>query len=453
MTTFIDLYILDDVLFYPDMEAGIIAHRLPDATKIFRRKIKYPYDNLPDEIKERKPLITQRNDELAFPNNSVVYVSTSIRSGTAQRLHISEFGKICAKFPEKADEIVAGSLNAIHPGSILWIESTAEGKDGQFYEYCQEAQKLIHEGIKPNKLEFKLFFFGWTSDKDKVLDQEVVLNQKHFKYFNKIESHLGIKLTDQQKWWWAATEKTQRHLMKKEHPATVDEAFEAAIEGAYYVEELATARAEGRIGKFPHIPGITVDTWWDIGFRDPTSIWFTQTVGKQINVIDYYENNLTGLAHYGKILYDKSVEYGYHYGTHTGPHDTMKHEFGVGKTIAEQAKSLISPIDGKNYSFMFSVANRINSDQEGREAVRNIFPYLFFNEPMTTIAVKIGGKEKLVGLPSLENFRAEWDEKKEDFRDNYVHNYASHASKAMETLAITHQFKSRISDYLDDILV
>jgi len=167
VTTFVDLYILDDTLFYPNLEAGIIAHKEADAIKIFRRKIKYPYDQLPEYIRRDRPLITKRNDELAFPNNSYVYVSTSMRSGTVNRLHISEFAKVCAKYPEKAKEVVSGSLEAIHPGSIVWIESTAEGREGYFYNYCRDAQKLEQSGRRPTKLEFKLFFFGWNEGKNK----------------------------------------------------------------------------------------------------------------------------------------------------------------------------------------------------------------------------------------------------------------------------------------------
>lgn len=450
MTTFIDLYILDDVLFYPDLEAGIIAHRQPDAIKIFRRKIKYPYENLPEELKSERPLTTKRTDELAFPNNSYVYVSTSMRSGTVQRLHLSEFGKVCAKFPDKAKEIVSGSLEAVHPGSIVWVESTAEGKEGYFYDYCQDAIQIKQEGRQPTKLEWKLFFYGWTEDRDKRLDKPVPLTKTDVKYFEKVEERLGITLSDEQKWWYAAKRKIQREEMKKENPATPEEAFEAAIEGAFYAEDIAILREKGRIIDVPHIPGIFVDTWWDLGFDDFTSIWFTQTVGREIHVIDYYENNRAGLAHYGKMLYKKTEKYSYQYGKHMGPHDTMKHELGPGKTLVEQAYKLIHPVDGKNYSFRFSASNRINYEMEGITAVRNILPFCLFDKTNTTLSRMIGAREKQVGLPSLENYRAEYDEKLESFRQKGLHNWASHGAKAFETMAITHEFKSVASNALQD---
>jgi hypothetical protein len=447
MTTFIDLYILDDVLFYPDLEAGIIAHRQPDAIKIFRRKIKYPYDNLPDEIKAERPLITKRSDELAFPNNSYVYVSTSMRSGTVQRLHLSEFGKVCAKYPEKAKEIVSGSLEAVHPGSITWIESTAEGSEGYFYEYCQDAIERDKANIRPNKLEFKLFFFGWTTDPDKRLSDPVELTSKDDEYFGNLEKRLNIELSDDQKWWYAAKHKIQRQEMKKENPATPEEAFSAAIEGAYYGDDMAIAREQGRICVVPYIESIPVDTWWDLGFRDSTSIWFTQTVGREIHLIRYYENRLKGLLHYGMKL----AEFGYSYGSHNGPHDTLKHELGPGKTLAEQAANLQDD-EGNDYSFILSSGKRINNEQEGISAVRGILQYCYFDSANCTISVTLAeDKVKKVGIPSIENYRAEWDPDKEAYRDKPLHNWASHGAKALETMAITHQFGRRSGDWLSDV--
>ena len=75
-----------------------------------------------------------------FANNSSIRVSTSMRSGTLQLLHISEYGQLCARFPEKAREVRTGALNTIQAGQVVFIESTAEGKEGHFYDLCEAAQ-------------------------------------------------------------------------------------------------------------------------------------------------------------------------------------------------------------------------------------------------------------------------------------------------------------------------
>ena len=64
----------------------------------------------------------------------------SLRSGTLQYLHVSEYGKICAKFPDKAREVRTGALNTVDKNGIVFIESTAEGQDGHFFELCQAAR-------------------------------------------------------------------------------------------------------------------------------------------------------------------------------------------------------------------------------------------------------------------------------------------------------------------------
>ena len=55
-TTFIQIFMLDACLFNSNIRAGTIAHRLDDAKVIFRDKIRFPYDNLPDSIKALRPI-------------------------------------------------------------------------------------------------------------------------------------------------------------------------------------------------------------------------------------------------------------------------------------------------------------------------------------------------------------------------------------------------------------
>jgi hypothetical protein len=110
ITTFICLYFLDACLFNSDTHAGIIAHNREDAEEFFHNKIKYAYDNLPEEVKAARPALTDTVRQLRFNNGSSIRVGTSMRSGTLQYLHVSEFGKVCAKYPDKAKEIVTGIL-------------------------------------------------------------------------------------------------------------------------------------------------------------------------------------------------------------------------------------------------------------------------------------------------------------------------------------------------------
>jgi hypothetical protein len=154
-TTFIQLVMLDACVFNSDVRAGTIAHTLPDAQVIFRDKIRFPYDNLPDGLKHALPAQNDNACELLLGNNSSIRVGVSLRSGTLQYLHISEYGKICAKFPQKAREVRSGALNTVDKNQIVFIESTAEGQDGHFFEVCRTAQTKRNTGDALTPMDFK----------------------------------------------------------------------------------------------------------------------------------------------------------------------------------------------------------------------------------------------------------------------------------------------------------
>ena len=98
-TTLIEIFFLDCCLFKANVRAAVIAQSEDVAKTIFRDKVCFAYDNLPPSLKAAMPLSRDSASELLFAhNNSSIRVATSARSGTLQYLHISEFGKICAKF-------------------------------------------------------------------------------------------------------------------------------------------------------------------------------------------------------------------------------------------------------------------------------------------------------------------------------------------------------------------
>ena len=141
-TTAIAIYFLDCALFRENIRAGVVAHTDDAAKKIFRDKYKFAYENLPPSLRNAMPLKRDSADELMFAHNgSSIKVSTSMRSGTLQYLHVSEFGKICAEFPKRADEVITGSIPTVSSNGIVIIESTAEGRVGHFFNMVEVAKK------------------------------------------------------------------------------------------------------------------------------------------------------------------------------------------------------------------------------------------------------------------------------------------------------------------------
>jgi hypothetical protein len=414
-TTFIQIYMLDACLFYKNIRAGTIAHTLADAEAIFRDKIKFPYDNLRDEIKAMVPAHIDNSGELRFANNSGIRVGVSLRSTTLQYLHVSEYGKICAKFPEKAREVRTGALNTLDKDGIVFIESTAEGQDGHFFELCQAARSRRNTGEALTPMDFRFHFSPWHDDEAYALSAgSVDIPASYFDYFAGLERN-GLALTAEQKAWYVKKAEQQQGDMKREFPSTPDEAFEAAIEGAYYAEQLARMEMDGRLTRLPIDTGLPVMTTWDLGLNDATTIWFIQVVGREIRWVDYYENSGFGLEHYVQELKARRDRHGYSFGAHYFPHDVNNGEISNGKSRFDTLVGLgITP----------TAVPRVANINDGINAVRRMLSQSLI-DPIRC--------ER--GLKCLRNYRKEWDEDRASFRDRPFHNWASHGADSFRNFA------------------
>lgn len=419
MTTFFAILYFDQVLFNKNKTALIIAHRQEDMKKIFQNKIRFAWDNLHPWLKATiGEAETDSANELRFPNGSSISVSMSSRSGTVNYLHISEFGYICQKYPEKAKEIVTGSINSVHPkeGSVnmISIESTAAGREGYFYKFCMEADNNRKAGKELSTMDWKLFFFPWWIDTKYVLeDTSIVIDSESEKYFTSLRTKYQIKLTEGQKRWYIKKKQLNDDNMFAEYPSTLDEAFSVAIEGAYYASQMSKVYEQGRIQTVPVVEGVPVDTYWDLGLNDLMVILFVQTIGATIRFVDMYSNTGEGLEHYARVLAEKK----YRYGRHNFPWDVEVKDLSTGKT----RKNKLYELGLLN----ITVAKKL-SIQDGIERVRSLFSRFVFDETKT---------KKL--YESLQNYRAEFDEKLGMFRDTPKHDENSHHADAVRVLGMT----------------
>tara|TARA_Y100000766_G_scaffold133913_1_gene115264 strand:- start:4174 stop:5682 length:1509 start_codon:yes stop_codon:yes gene_type:complete len=426
-TTFTMIFMLDACLFNDNTKCAVITHSRDDSIRLFREKIEFAYDNLPPTLRAMMPAKIARAGELVFENGSSVAVGTSFRGGTLTYLHISEFGKICAKYPHKAKEIVTGAFEAVSKDCVITIESTAEGKTGYFYDYCQEALNRQRKGIEAGQMDWELFFFPWHENPDYQLYEDAVVPMRLIEYADSLDKKYGIRLSNGQIAWYSKKEKSLGSDIKREYPATPEEAFEQSIEGAYYKRQIENIYASGRLTRVPHETSATVHTFWDLGVSDMTCIWFIQQVGREYRVIDYYENNGEGLPFYKSILQEKADTLHYNYGMHVGPHDIGVKEFGSGLTRIEQAAAL-----GIN----FEVADKLTI-ADGIEAVRAVLPLCWFDESRT---------EK--GFSGLSAYRKEWDDKNGVWKSNPCHDEASHPSDAFRTFAVAlNKIRERMNSF------
>lgn len=197
--------------------------------------------------------------------------------------------------------------------------------------------------------------------------------------------------------------------------------FEAPVEGAYYGSALVQAEEEGRITSVPYDPMLPVNTYWDLGIGDSTAIWFSQTVGNELRLIDYFEDSGEGLTHYIKKLQQKPYVYGDHY----APHDIEVRELTTGKTRLETAQSL---------GMHFRVIPRTGLE-DGIEAARNILPRCWFD------------KDKCErGIAALRSYHKEWDEKNKTWKTRPLHDWSSHGADAFRYFAVGYQDNIRMED-------
>jgi hypothetical protein len=425
ISTIIDLFLLDVCVWNQNVAAAIIADTSEKAKEIFENIVKFAYENLPYWIRHGVVVEEDNRSSITFDNGSSITVGVSIRGLTFQYLHISELGKIARFSPEKAQEIRTGAINTVHVGQFMFIESTAQGMEGLFYELCDAAMKAMAEKRELTPLAFKFFFYAWYLDQRYVLEDQYVervrIPSDALKYFNKMEKELDIELEPAQRAWYVEKEKIQGDDMKQEYPSTPQEAFEVSLEGKIFSREMVKVRTEGRIlERVPVIPNIPVNTFWDLGGAstrvgaDFMAIWFHQRVGPENRLIRYYENSGFGLDHYITEI----RKHGYLLGKLYLPHDA-EHKRLVRKDAGQSVVDLLNDMGIRDTEVVPVVENKWH---DGIGSTRAFLASCVFDK---------GNCEQ--GIRRLDNYKKTWNGTLGCWRDEPAHDDASHGADALET--------------------
>ena len=223
--------------------------------------------------------------------------------------------------------------------------------------------------------------------------------------------------------WWTATYKSsetkvlddkelsaaKRVMSKDLYEQEFQCSFQAAITGSYYGKIIEELEKSNRITEVPYDDNLKTETWWDLGLKDSTAIWFVQRLQSQLRVIDYYENSGEGLDFYADVLDSKP----YKYDRHIAPHDIKVRELGAyGKSRLETALEL---------GISFDIAPKLSID-DGIEMVRKTLPQCYFDKNKT-----------YQGTEALKAYQKKWDERNQCFKNRPTHNFASHPSDAFRT--------------------
>ncbi|MGP9804039.1 hypothetical protein [Paracoccus sp. NSM] len=405
----------DRAAWTPNQRCGIIADEKDKASAILRDKVFILYENLPEPLRAKMPLAKRSETELQFAhNNSSIRVAISMRGGTIHFLHISELGKIAAKYPAKAREVQTGSLPAVPKSGIVTIESTAEGAEGLFFDMTSraEAQHIARQPL--NRGDYRFHFFPWYLEPGYVAEpRHVRISLKQHEYFDKIEAETGATLTMPQRAWYVnkleADFSGDHQLMKQEMPSTPAEAWSRSTAGTYLTAQLNAARAAGRIGKVPHIASLPVHTFWDIGAGDGTGIWLMQQVGLASHFIRYVEDWGKGYAHYVRILRETGFIFGGMY---------LPHDANAERQLADKIGAPIGMLQDLAPDWNWQIVPRVHDFQAGIDMLRQRFPEAWFDEE--------GCKE---GITHLSLYRKKYNTATKTFRDE-PEKYDGHSEAA-----------------------
>ena len=138
-------------------------------------------------------------------------------------------------------------------------------------------------------------------------------------------------------------------------------------------------------------------------------------MGREIRLIDYVEESGQALPYYAKTLQERP----YLYARHHLPHDAEKTELGTGKSIYEQLRAMgVKPL----------TIGRALPVMDGIQTARVFLARCWFDERRCARL-----------LDRLATYRAEWDEKRQMFKDKPYHDPSSHGADAFRYLAVDHR--------------
>ena len=293
---------LDDVLFTRNFDALFIAHGLEPAKDLFDNKINLAWTNFKLKELYTSDMDSARKLKVGFGDNtfSSIAVDTSGRSGTFSRLHITEFAKLCATFPDRAREVLEGSIPAVPTDGRVDIESTAEGSDGLFYEMFWQAWD---RGEPQHKTQFKAHFYNWQWDEEIDVTEPIKDLPPEFRAYQ-----LKYSLTDKEISYYylkfVSLGESQRNwaTMKSQFPTTPEEAFESSGNKLFDAEKIGLQKTYPPIKEFNdfkiwkeyilgHRYGIGVDVAEGVA-KDSSAIVVWDFTTPRPRIVAEYANNM-----------------------------------------------------------------------------------------------------------------------------------------------------------------
>lgn len=375
--------------------------------------------DLSDWIDRAKTMYKSSNaifvgDSFRFPSGAIIRTGHLADTDAYTKYQGHEYQKILIEelshIPRKADykkligscrSTVSGispqvfcTTNPDEPG-LDWIKEHWGIPDSPNFEKMYTRQEIV-EFLNPTTLEMQKVLRRYVFIPAKVEDNPILI-QKDPAYIGYLES---LKKDDEELYdaWRNGNWRGY------------------GIEGAYYRIQLELAEKAGRITTVPHNELAEVYTWCDIGVSDAFAVGYFQNIGQQWLIIDYDEFEGDSLNHIIGVMKAKPYRYAEHY----APHDIEVREMTTGDEKALSRKDVAEKL-GINYRVI-----KRSGVADGISLVRMRFSQLWIDKDKCKLLLK-----------ALRNYQKEFDEKRGVFKDNPVHNFASHGADMLRYWAVT----------------
>jgi phage terminase large subunit len=192
-----------------------------------------------------------------------------------------------------------------------------------------------------------------------------------------------------------------------------------ALVGAIYAKELQAALTDDPCRISPHVKydrSKPVTVAFDLGRADTMSLWFMQQFGMDHAAIDYYGNTGFEFSHYLEEIENRK----YRIAKLILPHDAKHKVIQARHSVLQQARDAYGNERVPKPIPATTPLTRIN-------AVRSLFPRLFFNEEKTA-----------EGVLALQHYQYGVDDNGQR-KPNPLHNWASHPADSLGHYALSLQ--------------
>lgn len=431
VSTLIDTFQADQAVWTEGWRGFILDLKQEDATKKMVEIVRFAVDSLDPRYLANIQFDKRNDSELrlrlkdkAESEDSVIYATVGGRGGDCSMLHVSEWGPISAKDPQRSREIRTGAFPAARRGRRVVETTWYGGKAGDLWDLV----KPIMDG-NPNG-EGVIHFFPWHTD-PQAIRFEGEITPEIEDYFKDLASKVSRKFSQEQKKWYASKKVEQGMFVKREYPSTLDEALSVPMAGTIYGDLIDQLREKKHIQDFPPEANFPAYTFWDIGMSDYGCVWFVQFVGRDILLLDYVSRTGQPAAFYVGWVRAKEREHGVTVRGNFMPHDAEARNKDMGKTYVQTCQEA-----GLE---QIRVVHRTPDIWLGINELRTLLPRCYIHAKNCTAVYTDEFLTIPSGMDCLENYHKKEETSGDIIREEPVHDQYSHGASALRTMSEAHR--------------